>query len=398
MIFQTLDNKSECVGVFVNGELHFDSLPDNLTSTWNYSQFLENRDDIEYAFLYAQKSLDEVCPRHLEEAWSSINDRLKAFLKAFAAAKVDLNKNCFFDLVHERFLKEYCKVRNDITEYVLSSYFKPANYDFLVDLTKILHNMKYRDLNIDATELRDFMHEVRTRKFAQKINHTSVSCDYNIFGTKTGRLTTKRDSFPILTMDKRYRKIIKPTNDWFVSLDFNGAELRTFLALAGLDQPEVDVHEWNRENAYRGIGTRDEVKERFFAWLYNMESKDHLSDRMYGDNRNKVMNEYFNGNSVKNPFDRSIPSDEYHAMSYLIQSTCSDVVLRQMIKVNKFLQNKESFVAFCVHDEVVLDVTDSECKLINDFVEQFSNTALGKFKVNVKYGKSYGEMRECKLS
>ena len=89
MIFQTLDNKSECVGVFVDGELHFDSLPDNLTSTWNYSQFLENRDDIEYAFLYAQKPLDEVCPRHLEEAWSSINDRLRAFLKAFAISDRD---------------------------------------------------------------------------------------------------------------------------------------------------------------------------------------------------------------------------------------------------------------------------------------------------------------------
>jgi DNA polymerase I-like protein with 3'-5' exonuclease and polymerase domains len=83
-------------------------------------------------------------------------------------------------------------------------------------------------------------------------------------------------------------------------------------------------------------------------------------------------------------------------MSYLIQSTCSDIVLRQMIKLDKKLQQRQSCVAFCVHDEVVLDVADDECGLINALVEHFSNTSLGKFGVNVKYGKNYGDMREWK--
>jgi hypothetical protein len=392
MIFQTLDNKKECVGVFLNGELHFDTIPDNLTRTWAYSSFLEDYHNIEYAFLYAKRPLEEVCPRHLSGEWELINDRLKAFLRAFRESKIDLSKNCFFDLVPGRFLKEYCSIRNKITEYVLQSYHKPDNYDFLVDLIKITHNMKFRELNIDRSELRDFMHEERTRKFAHKLCHTSPSCNYNIFGTKTGRLTTKKNSFPILTMDKRYRKIIKPSNDWLVSLDFNGAELRTFLALAGIEQPDFDVHEWNRQNVYRGIGTREEVKERFFAWLYNPRSQDYLTDRAY--DKEAVMEKYWYKDAVTNPFNRTIPADEHHAMSYLIQSTCSDVVLRQMIKLDKYLQDKDSFVTFCVHDEVVIDVTDDECKLINILIEYFTNTPLGNFKVNVKYGKNYGEMRE----
>lgn len=394
MIFQTLDDKKECVGVFLNGELCFDDIPDNLTCTWAYSSFLREHKDIEYAFLYAKRPLEEACPRHLGDEWDSINNHLKAFLRAFGESKIDLSKNCFFDLVPHKFLKQYCSVRNKITEYVLQNYHKPENYDFLVDLTKITHDMKFRKLNVDKTGLRGLMHEDRTRKFAQKLNHISTSCDYNIFGTKTGRLTTKKNSFPILTMDKRYRKIVKPTNDWFVSLDFNGAELRTFLSLAGTEQPDVDVHEWNRINAYNQDGNREEVKERFFAWLYNLESKDYLSERIYGESRRKVIDKYFHDNSIKNPFGRTIPSDDYHAMSYLIQSTCSDIVLRQMITLNNFLQDKQSFVAFCVHDEVVLDVTDSDCKLINILVEYFTNTPLGNFKANVKYGKNYGEMRE----
>ena len=41
-------------------------------------------------------------------------------------------------------------------------------------------------------------------------------CKYSIFGTKTGRLINIPGSFPILTMDKDFRKIVEPTNDWFV--------------------------------------------------------------------------------------------------------------------------------------------------------------------------------------
>jgi hypothetical protein len=394
MLFQALDNKQECVGVYCNNELHFDAIPEGLTHTWNYSALLRDRDDVEYAFLYAQKPLEDACPRHLAQEWETINGRMKAFLRAFTAAKIDLTENCFFDLVNERFLREYCEMKNKITEYVFENYHKPDNYDFLVDLTKVLHDFKHRKLQVDPWALRDLMHQKRTRDFAKKLNQISLSCDYNIFGTKTGRLTTKKNSFPVLTMDKKFRKVVSPTNDWFVSLDFNGAELRTFLALSDMEQPRYDVHEWNRKHVYRSTLTREDAKERFFAWLYNPKSQDMMSDRAY--DKGAVMEKHWCDNAITNPFERTIPADAHHAMSYLIQSTCSDIVLRQMIKLDKYLQDKASHVAFCVHDEVVLDLTDGECALINVLVEHFSNTALGKFGVNVKYGKSYGDMREWK--
>jgi DNA polymerase I-like protein with 3'-5' exonuclease and polymerase domains len=138
----------------------------------------------------------------------------------------------------------------------------------------------------------------------------------------------------------------------------------------------------------------EEVKERFFAWLYNPRSRDSVTDYVY--DKSAVMEKYWYDNAITNPFGRTISADEHHAMSYLIQSTCSDIVLRQMIKLDNYLHDKNSHVAFCVHDEVVLDVTDEECLLINSLVEHFSNTPLGKFGVNVKYGKNYGDMREWK--
>ena len=112
------------------------------------------------------------------------------------------------------------------------------------------------------------------RKEAQKHLNKQNYIDYNLFGTVTGRLTTKPHSFPILTMRKELRRLIKPHNDWFLSLDYNGAEVRTLLALSGRPQPTEDIHSWNLKNVLeRADIPREEAKTIFFAWLYNPESK-----------------------------------------------------------------------------------------------------------------------------
>ncbi len=87
---------------------------------------------------------------------------------------------------------------------------------------------------------------------------------YNPFGTKTGRLTTQKNSFPILTMDKKFRKILKPQNKWFVEFDYNAAEIRVLLGLLGVDQPHIDIHDYNAYELFDGKLTREESKKRIF--------------------------------------------------------------------------------------------------------------------------------------
>ena len=50
MIFQTLDDKSECVGVYADGKLHFDGIPTGLSKTGKYTGSVPDP-DIEYAWL-----------------------------------------------------------------------------------------------------------------------------------------------------------------------------------------------------------------------------------------------------------------------------------------------------------------------------------------------------------
>ena len=188
---------------------------------------------------------------------------------------------------------------------------------------------------------------------------------------------------------------MKPQNHWFLELDFNANELRVLIALNGEKQPEGDVHEWNIKNVFRGIGTRDKAKKRLFAWLYNPDSDDHLLSRFY--DKEKILSEYYKDGKITTPFDRTIDADDFHALNYLIQSTTADLVMERAVALDKFLEDKKSFVSHIVHDEIVIDLADEERVLVPEIKDIFANNKLDKFLVNLSCGKNYVELKELQL-
>ena len=394
MIFQTLDDKQNCIGIYHDGSILHDSLPDDLSGTWRYTQYLNDR-NIEYANLYCNgKKSQEVCPDHLKDDFDKMTKKFKAYLRSFQLGRISLNDHCFYDLVPESFLLEYFELKNQITQHVLSTYEKPANYDFLLDLTKAVTDIGHRKLNIDLNFGRHTIISKKGKEAFSKYKKYQPYCKYDIFGTKTGRLINVPGSFPILTMDKDFRKIVQPTNDWFVELDYNGAELRTFLALSDKEQPKTDIHAWNAKYIFNNC-SRDEAKNRIFAWLYNPQSHHMEAEKVY--NRIMVKQRYWDGERVKTPYGRDIAATEHYALSYIIQSTLSDTVLRQMIKVHKLLENRKSHIAFSVHDSIVLDMTDDEKFLIPTIKEAFAINDLDTFEVSVKGGKNFGSLHKLRL-
>ena len=394
MYFQTLDDKNECLGVYLNGEIYYGKIPEGITKTWAYSPFLSDR-EVEYANLYCGgSSLEDVVPTAYADRWELIQNKLKAYFRSFNEAKVDLNENCFFDLVPERFLLEFCEIKNKITETVLQNYEKPEDYEFMLNLTKVVESMKSKKLNIDVSNIKTRLFEFKARQWKDKVVKGSPYISYDIYGTKTGRMTTKKNSFPILTLPKEYRSVIKPTNDWFVELDFNAAELRTLLSLAGREQPEGDIHNWNIENIFKESMSREKAKKSIFAWLYNPSMK-HPAEKVY--NRTSVLDKHWDGDKIQTIYGREIEADKHHALNYVIQSTTSDLFLRRMIDVHEILKNKKSHIAFCVHDSLVIDLDNEEKDMIPEIKKIFSDTELGNFKVNLSAGKDYGTMKELKI-
>jgi len=358
---------------------------------WKYTDFLEDAGDIEYAHLYCGKSLEEACPEHLKEEFEKARKKIEAFMRSFSEVGLTLDDASIFDTAPEKFVNEFYQVKNEISSHVLTNYEKPQNYDFLLDLTKMVEKIRNRSLCVQKENLKQVLHNPKVRNFYKSIDKISNYVDYDIFKTKTGRLSTKKGSFPILNLNKDFRKMLESSNGCYIELDFNAAELRTLLALSNKKQPDEDLHEWNAKNVYRGLQSREEAKKRIFAWLYNPDSKDYVSNRAY--NRNAVLKEYYDGEYVTNPFGRRIKADDYHALNYLIQSSSNDIFLRQALKINKMLEDSKSHVAFLMHDSVVIDMDKDDRHLITELVDTFAETDFGKFLVNVKIGKNFGGMR-----
>jgi hypothetical protein len=396
MLFQPLDSKGKCVGYYADGELFFKEIPQNADKTWYYSSSLKDR-EVEYARIYCGgKSLTEVCPLELKPAWEKITKKLHAFLKSFRTAKLNLSDLCLYDLVPEFFLYEFSDTKNSITNHIFANFARPKNHNFLVNVIKMIADIKQQKLNIDLDSIRPKLVSVAGKNFIQRLQTSSPVVDYNPFGTVTGRLTTMRDTFPILTLNKEFRGCLHPNNDWFLELDYNAAEIRTLLALSGLPQPKGDIHEWNRKHVYKGEGTRDEVKKRIFAWLYNSKSEDQLSSRAY--DKELVKNKYWDGQTIITEFDREIKDvDDHHALNYIIQSTTSDLVLSKALLLHERLADMESRIAFMMHDSIVIDLKNSERSVIIELLQLFGNTRFGKYKVNLSLGKNFGDMKRTNL-
>jgi len=391
MIFQAIDDKSECIGVYANGKLHFEDFPANLTKTWKYSGSIKDP-NVEYAWLYSLgRPIEEDCPEELKQELQRVQNKMSAFYKSFKIAKVDLTDHCVFDLIPHDFILEFCEVKNKLTEHIFESCARPKHYDHLSAVQKLLHKIKYQDLNLNSEGCRSMFTSTSNRTKLKALLNNYRSIDYNLFGTVTGRLTTTKGSFPILTAKKEHRKLLKPNNDLFISFDYNGAEVRTLLELCGHSQPKEDIHQWNIVNIFKDEQmSRAAAKLSFFAWLYNPESND-IETQFY--DREKVLHKYYENGYIKTPYGREIKVDRRRALNYLIQSTTSDRVLQKAVLLDQMLEGKKSYISHIVHDEVVIDYSREEKDLLPKLKEEFEDSYL----TNISVGKNYYDLSDLKL-
>ena len=391
MIFQIVDDKKECRGYFADGKLRLRELPNSLTATWDWSELIEDRDVLLAKILVHGKSIQESCPEHLKERFEARERKIRSHLKSFISAKVNLSDICFYNLIPERDIQHYYNLLNEITEWVVNNNPKPNNYRLMHDVSIMCKEIAKQEIRFNKGKWKQYAKNDQKAMYLARSHWEGKSfVDYNPWGTVTGRLGLNQGSFPILNLKTSLKDIIVPKWDCFVELDFNGAELRTLLHLSGHPQPTGDIHDWNQINIFNDSLSRDDAKKQIFAWLYNPTSKAVTTD--YYD-KQKVLSKFYKEGVVHTPFERSIPSDDFHALNYLIQSTSSDNFLDRASAIQKYCKRLRTNVAFLVHDSIILDVPLDEKDRIKEIVEIFENTKLGKFKVNINVGKNLGELK-----
>lgn len=392
MTFIVLDDKNECLGFYKNRKLHIGELPTATCGpTWKYIPSLKNL-ETEYAQLYVNGSdMDDVCPEHLKDEWAVLNAKAKAFVRSFLESKVSLRDNCFYDLVPHNFLLDYFDIKCQIVDYVIKHNTKPNDYKFKLDLEKLLTDIKYQNIKLNKENLKNLHYDQKLQMFINNYCSKNNTIMYNQFSSRTGRLTTEESSFPILNLNRQYRVAIEPNNDMFLELDYNAAEVRTFLALSDQKQPVDDIHDWNKK--VFNYPDRKSAKDDFISWMYGKKNQREKEFKKFY-NIDQLKDKYWDGHKIKNYYGRVIESDQFHSINYLVQSTTADMVLRQAIKLYNFLEKYKSRISMIIHDSIVIDLKKEEKSLIKDIINIYTNTDLGNFKTSVKLGKNLGEMRK----
>jgi hypothetical protein len=389
LLFQVLDSKKECRGIYCEGQITQDYEGLNLTHSWAPSAHFKDQ-KLDYAQLWVGgQSLREICPPELLAAYSALDKKARAYLQSFSTAKINLDEICFYDLVPESFLLDFFKVKSDISQFVFDSHDRPKNYEFLHDLLFFLMDIKNKDLKLDFKNLN--LVSSSGRDGLNKIKDSCKNIVYNPWTTVTGRLTTEKNSFPVLTINRGLRSVIKPHNDCFVELDYNAAEVRVLFGLLGQDQPKQDIHEWISKNIFEGKYDRENTKKKVFSWLYNPKAKNkRLNDYI---DRDMICNQYYIDGSVATPYNRVIKVGEEKALNYLIQSTASDMFLTSAMKVAELLRHRKSFVSFCIHDSLIVDLALEDREILDNIGKEFSDTRFGTIKTNLSIGKDFGKMK-----
>jgi len=393
MIFQIIDDKKDCRGIYANGQFIYDQIPDSADSTWSYSDYLRHR-YIQYAYLWTGgKSIKDACPEHLKDKFEAREKKIKSHFKSFNIAKINFDDICFYDLISDKQLRHYFETKNEICEWIFENTPKPTNYSFLHESYITLQDISKHKVNVNLHKLYNMAKtDLKAKQLLSWLqNNPHPTVNYNLFGTKTGRLTTRVGSFPIMNLKKELKHIVEPKWDCFLELDFNAAEIRTLLSLSGESQPQGDIHEWHKQNIFKEKLSRDEAKQRFFAWLYNPNSQA-LESSPY--DKQAILGQYYKEGKIHTRFGRQATCDSFHALNYVLQSHSSDNCLERVNKINVFLRDRKSYVAFTIHDCVIIDLHSSDRHLIPQLKEIFEDTRLGQFPSSCHIGKNLGETKE----
>lgn len=369
-----MDIEDNCFGIYKNGEFifkDFDAKLKDVNAAWRYSHIIRDNQCTYASLLLRDEKLENYSSNPTK--FLSYSDLMSAQKSAALTAKIDISDMCFFDILPDHLVHSWFSLREEAIRNVIIKKEKSNDYNILEKIHVLTEVIARQELNFGEN--------------VEKIK-------YDMFSSATGRLTTKRGSFPILSLNKEDRALITPMNDMFLELDLNGAEIRTLLSLCDKPQPDYDIHEFNKNMAAQDLTTRAEVKARFFAWLYNPESKDYNLEKLYNKN---IYKKYYNNGYIETPFGRKLEVDERKALNYLTQSTTSDIVLENAYKIFKLLENHSSRVAFTMHDSVVLDFAREDHHLVGEIKKLFEENMFGRFLASVKIGKNFGNLKEIQV-
>ena len=372
MFLYVLDANSNKICYFLQDKIHVETyIPFGEYTSVFYHPSLFGFNN-EYSNIYVKNQFPPF-PSEMQRSYEQIVKKLELYKNSFLETCQFIPEYILInEIIPEHILIKFCQYMEKMNNLVFQKTEKPNDYSILLKITKIIKEIECYHLSVNNNE------------YGTKIK-------YDPWKSTTGRMGLCSGSFPISNLPKTERHLLPPSNDLLVEFDYNSAEIRTLLALSNKQQPLQDIHEWHM-SLYQEKKTREEIKSDFYKWLYGNRNSSSIYSQFY--KTDDVVAQFFNGEQIETPFGRVIKSDEFHALSYIIQSTTSDLFFESLYNVLEYMKKHRinSHIAWTLHDSVVFDMYQRDMVHLENMKNIFSQTSLGTYLVNVSQGKNYGQM------
>ena len=258
--------------------------------------------------------------------------------------------------------------------------------------------------------------------------------------TRTGRLSSVEPNIQNIPIKdeggRRIRKAFLPTNDCFLSADYSQIELRILAHISGSQElidafiNDLDIHTKVASDIY-GVPEiavskkmRSTAKAVIFGIVYGIsgfglgenleisakEAKQFIEKyyelypgvKRYMD---EIVKEAYQEGSVRTLFNRKREIEELNSSNFMvrqagerialntpIQGTSADIIKKAMIEIYEEFehQNIKSKLVIQVHDELIIDLLESERELVTKIVTDKMTNAI-KLSVPLKVSSDYGK-------
>lgn len=366
MTFITLEARQNSKVLYENNHLLVNCHPKSTDRTWSFNNFSDNHGTTIAQLLAECQDIANCAPEKLREKHAEISAKIRTSLQTFKTVGMSTKGHALTDTVPKWQLLELGSVSSDIVDHVCDTTPKQPYYQNLLDINRVIYDIAGRPVRFEAGERQGYIPEVGYLR-------------YKMFNSKTCRLTTGKDSFP-MNLQKELRKFIIPENDSFIEIDVNGMDIRIFIALLGHEQPKEDIHVFNQE--ILGVTDRNEAKGKFFSWFYDPSKRNKKLENFY--DRTILLDRY--GDSEYNlltPFQKRLPSDDFHWLNHLVQTTASLTFWEQSAKVFEMLRDRSTYIKLLNHDSILLDYSNTDADIVDAIADTFSSTRFGTFKCSM---------------
>lgn len=283
--------------------------------------------------------------------------------------------------------------------------------------------------------------------WARKDYQGFIHCEFKLFGTETGRLSSSNPNMQNIPRNKLIKNLFRARPGYLLlQLDYSQAELRTLAHISQddtLTQVYIDGRDLHSEMAQKIFGdkfdphdkdqrmaakivnfgipygrtpagvakqlkiSKSEAKEYLEKWFAGAPKvKDYIAEchRMATAEPQEVYYTVFGRARHYYITSDSIRHAENQSVNFPISSTANDLTIHSLVEIGKWLIEKgfDAYLVNTVHDSIILEVREKDAKEIAEHCQLIMSSIPKKylpglkvpFRADAELGTSYGELSE----